>query len=115
MSLSIEPPLVLVALGPNATVRPYLSEGAEFGISILAADQRRVASVFADPFPVGPDPFEVNGVPLIRGALVQLECTVTEVRLSGAHAVLTAAVAAGAIRAGTPLLRFDRAYHTLNG
>lgn len=114
MSLSVEPPLVLVALGPNATVRPYLPEGAEFGISILAADQRRLASVFADPFPVGPDPFTAGGVPLINGALVQLECTVSEARLSGGHAVLTAAVSAGAVRAGTPLLRFDRAYHSLN-
>lgn len=111
MSLSVEPPLVLLALAPNATVRPYLAAGAPFGVSILPASQRRLATVFADPLPVGPDPFTAEGAPLIEGALVQLSCTVTEVRPGGSHAVVIAAVHAARVRPGDgPLIRYDRRY-----
>ena len=42
LSLSLHPPQILVALAPNATVRPFLSVGVSFGVSILAGDQRRL-------------------------------------------------------------------------
>ena len=32
MSLSLDPPLIVVAVGPNATVRPFLRPGSEFGL-----------------------------------------------------------------------------------
>lgn len=115
MSLSLEPPLVLLALAPNATVRPYLAADARFGVSVLAVSQRRLATVFADPFPVGPDPFTADGTPLIEGALVQLSCTVTEVRPGGSHAIVIASVHAAGVRPGDgPLIRYDRRYANLD-
>lgn len=114
MSLSVEPPLVLLALAPNATVRPYLAAGARFGVSVLSASQRRLATVFADPLPVGPDPFPADGAPLIDGALVQLSCMVTEVRPGGSHAIVIAAVEDACVRPGDgPLIRYDRGWAEL--
>jgi flavin reductase (DIM6/NTAB) family NADH-FMN oxidoreductase RutF len=113
ISLSVDPPLVLIALGPNATVRPFLSVGAAFGISVLGLEQRRLASVFADPYPVGPDPFTADGVPTIVDAPAALECRVTEVRSGGDHAVLIAAVTAAAFGQGEPLVRVNRTYRGL--
>jgi flavin reductase (NADH) len=114
LSLSLEPPLVLVALGPNATVRPFLQPGAHFGISILGAGQRRLAAVFADPFPVGPTPFPPAGDPLLPGAPVALACTVERLDDGGDHAIVIAAVRDIVVGPeDAALIRFRRAYHEL--
>jgi flavin reductase (NADH) len=114
LSLSLDPPMILVAIGPNATVRPFLQPGARFGVSILGAGQRRLAMVFADPFPVGPVPFPPEGDPLIDGCLLGLSCVVERVDEGGDHAIVIGAVrdvTGGA--SGAPLIRYDRRYHAL--
>jgi flavin reductase (DIM6/NTAB) family NADH-FMN oxidoreductase RutF len=113
MSLSLNPPLVLVALGRNATVLPFLQPGAPFAISVLAAPQRRLATIFADPFPVGPDPFPPEGDPVLPDALLALACTVTEARHAGDHVTITAAVREAIRNDAAPLIRFRRRYHAL--
>jgi flavin reductase (DIM6/NTAB) family NADH-FMN oxidoreductase RutF len=113
ISLSTDPPSVLVALGPNATVRPFLTVGAAFGISILTDEQRRLASIFADPLPVGAQPFAAGDVPLVEEALARLHCRVSAVHAGGSHAIVTADVQAVQLRAGLPLIRYDRAYRRL--
>jgi flavin reductase (DIM6/NTAB) family NADH-FMN oxidoreductase RutF len=116
MSLSLRPPLVMVALGPNATVLPFLQPGTPFGISILGDHQRRLASVFADSFPVGASPFPPEGTPVVPDSLVALECTVSEITTGGDHTLVFAAVSQAVVGGGPrPLLRFRRRYHTLDG
>jgi flavin reductase (DIM6/NTAB) family NADH-FMN oxidoreductase RutF len=113
LSLSLDPPLVLLALAPNATVRPFLSTGAPFAISMLGVEQRRLATIFADPYPVGPDPFAASGDPIVQGAMVGLACTVSEVRPGGDHAVVIAAVRAAVVEPQEPVIRFRRAWRQL--
>lgn len=110
-SLSVDPPLVLFALGANATVLPFLQPGTDFGVSILAREQSRLGSVFADPLPVGPDPFPPEGSPLVRGALVGLGCTVRETLRGGDHTIVIATVRDAVPQDGEPLIRFRRRYH----
>lgn len=114
MSLSAEPPLILVAVGPNATIRPFLEPGSRFTVNILAAEQRRMAMIFADPFPVGESPFPESGDPVIDDALTSLVCTVERVDEGGDHAVVTAAVREAVWRHGAPLIRYRRRYHALD-
>lgn len=78
-SVSVEPPQVALSLNAGAQVLPFLQPEARFGVSMLAGDQRRLATVFADSFPVGPSPFEPEGIPLVSEALVTLECAVVSV------------------------------------
>lgn len=114
MSLSLDPPLILVAIGPNATVRPFLQPGQPFGVSLLGAAQRRLAMTFADPYPVGPDPFRSEGDPLIPDGLLGLSCVVERVDDGGDHAIVIAAVTdvlSG--QTGAPLIRYNRKYHAL--
>jgi flavin reductase (DIM6/NTAB) family NADH-FMN oxidoreductase RutF len=114
MSLSLDPPLIVIGVGPNATVRPFLEEGATFVVNVLSAEQRRLAMIFADPFPVGRDPFPPAGEPLIEGCLVGLTCVVDRIEEGGDHAIVIAAVhdmSGGA--AGVPLIRYNRKYHAL--
>lgn len=96
--VSLEPPTVLVSLGPNASAAPYLDPGVELGISLLAADQKAIATRFADSFPVGPSPFPEKGTPLVPDALAGLVCTVTEVLVRGDHSLVLARV--GDVRTG---------------
>lgn len=78
--VSADPPLVALSLGPNARVLPWLEPGARFVVSLLAEGQRRVASTFADAFPVGPSPFPAAGDPVVEGSLAALVCRVRDVQ-----------------------------------
>lgn len=113
LALSLEPPLVLIALGPNATVLPFLAVAAPFGISILAATQRRLAAVFADPFPGVADPFPAADPPLLPESLARLHCSVRETRTAGDHTLVIAAVDELHFTDAAPLIRFRRRYHAL--
>lgn len=114
LSLSLDPPAILLALGPNATVLPFLKPGAEFGVSVLSAAQRRLAAVFADPLPVGAPAF-TDGTPVLPEALLGLHCTVREARTAADHTIVIAGVR-DAIVSGAPegpLIRYGRRYHAL--
>ena len=113
LSLSLDPPMVLVAVGPNATVRPFLQPGAAVGISVLGAGQRRLATVFADAYPVGEPPFVGEGQPVIRDALVAVSGNVTETRSAADQLLVIVSVSALQYGAGAPLIRYRRRYHEL--
>jgi flavin reductase (NADH) len=108
MPLSVEPPLVLVSLGANASALPYLEPGVRFAISVLGADQRGVASRFADVFPVGPAPFAASGPPVVAGSIAALVCDVVEIRQAGDHHVVTGAVVETTTGGEGPALGFHR-------
>lgn len=92
MSVSLSPPTVLVSLGPNASAAPYLDPGTELVISLLAGDQKGIASRFADTFPVGPSPFPPEGLPVVADALASLVCEVEDVLVRGDHTLVFAGV-----------------------
>jgi flavin reductase (DIM6/NTAB) family NADH-FMN oxidoreductase RutF len=77
--VSADPPLVATALGAGAQVLPWMEAGARFVVSLLSEDQRGVASMFADSFPVGPSPFPSTGDPIVAGAVASLVCTVVDI------------------------------------
>jgi flavin reductase (DIM6/NTAB) family NADH-FMN oxidoreductase RutF len=111
LPVSVRPPLILVSLGPNAAPRPFLEPGAAFGVSILAAGQRRVASTLADAGPVGREVFTDDGVPLVAGALAGLACTVQDVHAAGDHNLVIGRVEEIVLEGDGPaLLYFRRAY-----
>lgn len=74
MSVSLEPPLVLVSVGQRARLHAYLQEASHYGVSILAAHQQRLSDHFAGRTQEAFDPefVEILGVPLIRGALAHI-------------------------------------------
>lgn len=71
-----DPPLVLVSLGAGAQALPFLQEDTRYVINLLAEGQSRIASVYADSYPVGPSPFPDDGPPVVEGALAALHCRV---------------------------------------
>lgn len=114
MSVSLDPPLVLVGLGGNASVLPLLTPAQRFGISILADSQQRAASMFTDPAPIGREVFDTTDVPLVKNALVTLTCCVEEHLFAGDHTVILAAVEkVSGDTSQKPLVRYARAWTTL--
>jgi flavin reductase (DIM6/NTAB) family NADH-FMN oxidoreductase RutF len=90
MSVSLEPPLVLVSVDRRARLNAMLREGARFGISVLAAGQERVSDVFARR--LEPDSVEarfelVHDAPLVDGALAHLVAKVVRSYWGGDHSL----------------------------
>lgn len=88
VSLSVEPPLVGVALRRHAALHELLRESGAFALSILASGQEHLAQHFARGVPpiahwtgIETTPGEL-GAPLIEGALGWIEC-----RLASEHGV----------------------------
>ncbi|HEX6939288.1 MAG TPA: flavin reductase family protein [Longimicrobiales bacterium] len=111
LPVSIDPPLVLVSINPNATVLPFLQEGAGFGVSILAEDQRRLASIFADTGPLAQMHFPREGDPVLPDALAAFTCRVARRHLEGDHTLVIGEVAR--VETGPdrrPLIYFRREY-----
>jgi flavin reductase len=91
VSLSLEPPLVGFALGRQAQLHELLRGAGEFGVSLLRGEQEAVAQHFARSVPpialwTGVDLREdVDGPPLIAGALGWLRCRVEAAHSVGDH------------------------------
>lgn len=113
--VSADPPMVAVALGASAQVLPWLEVGAPVVVSLLSEGQRRVASTFADSFPVGPSPFAPAGDPVVDGAVASLVCTVVGVHPAGGGSRLVVA-RVEAVQEGSgnrPLVYHRRGYRPL--
>ena len=115
VTLSFDPPLVMFAIQHGgASFRPMV-ESRHFGVSLLTAGQRDLAERFAAPGSGRRDPRDfVRGetleVPLLAGALAQVECSTHQLVVSGDHAIVVGLVEAARTRPGEPLLYFARSY-----
>jgi flavin reductase (DIM6/NTAB) family NADH-FMN oxidoreductase RutF len=116
-SLSLRPPLVLVCIEKAVKTHDAIAAARKFGVSILSSDQADISSRFAarsdDKF-AGLDTDRGSlGVPLIRGALTTLECTVREQLAGGDHSIFIGEVVDARTGDGAPLLYFRSGYHEM--
>lgn len=116
--VAADPPTIVVSLGASAQVLPAMTTAGEpFVVSFLARNQRRIASIHADSFPVGPSPFPADGPPVVEGALLALLCEVVSVHPVDGNARLVTGrvVEVREGQAGQPLIYWRREYHGLEG
>lgn len=91
VSLSLEPPLVGVAVGRHAALHELVREAGAFGVSILAAGQESLAQHFARGVPpiILWQGIETRtgelGAPLLEGALGWIECRLASEHPTGDH------------------------------
>ena len=78
MSVSLDPPLVAIAVDRRARMHALLDQQDRYGISVLARDQEAAARHFAGkPQPGYAPTFQwVEGIPLLDGAVAHLACDV---------------------------------------
>ena len=118
-SLSLSPPLVLVAVERKAHSHEYLLKYRVYAMNILAADQADLSKRFATP---GPKIFTdleftmaATGAPILAGTLGYVDCKVVEVLPGGDHDIFVGEIVAGEARDGDPLLYFHGGYRKLAG
>jgi flavin reductase (DIM6/NTAB) family NADH-FMN oxidoreductase RutF len=90
VSLSLEPPLIGVAIRRDAALHELLRESDEFAVSLLAEDQEGLAQHFARGVPPialweGIALRETAGPPQLDGAVGWLRCRVSEAHETGDH------------------------------
>ena len=120
VSVSVEPPLVLVSLEHETATLAAVRETRRFNVSALTRDQEFIAERFAGRAPAVdpqwraiPHRLAANGIPVIEGAAAWLECEVTQILAAGDHDVCIARVTSATPGAGDPLILWDRSFWTV--
>jgi flavin reductase (DIM6/NTAB) family NADH-FMN oxidoreductase RutF len=119
-SVSLEPPLVMVALDRRRFITPTVRAVGRYGVNVLGADQQGLSDCFANA-PVSPGREDFcgaswhrgpTGMPLIDGSIATLECTIVETFSAGDHDLFIGRVdSLEQHREGVPpLLYFRRRY-----
>jgi flavin reductase (DIM6/NTAB) family NADH-FMN oxidoreductase RutF len=120
VSLSLEPPLVGVAVSRQAAMHELLRRADSFALSLLAAGQEGIAQHFARGVPpialwhgVATRP-GAAGAPLLEGALGWLECRTATEHEAGDHTLFVGEVLSAEQGARTAsLVHLDQAYRSL--
>jgi flavin reductase len=117
VSLSLEPPLVGVAISRFAALHELLREAGGFAVSLLAAGQEGLAQHFARGVPpialwTGVEAGEGRRGPLLDGALGWIECSLAGAHPAGDHTLFVGGVET--VRQGSvgldPLLHVEQGY-----
>jgi flavin reductase len=116
-SLSLDPPLVLVAVDKRAATLEYLTRNRCFAINILRCEQEEISRRFAMP---GPKDFSglrvtkaATTAPILADCLAFVDCRVVEVLPGGDHEIFIGEIVAGEYLKGEPLLYFSGGYRRL--
>jgi flavin reductase (DIM6/NTAB) family NADH-FMN oxidoreductase RutF len=117
-SVSLQPPLVLVCIDHLAETYLHLRERGQFGVSVLKEEQEALSEFFADP-ERNPDAAYrlgieyrpmASGMPVLKGALANLDCAVVGAHSAGDHTIFVGEVKEIALGEGPPLLYFRGRY-----
>jgi 3-hydroxy-9,10-secoandrosta-1,3,5(10)-triene-9,17-dione monooxygenase reductase component len=140
-SVSLRPPLVLVAFDRGRRIVPALRRAGRYAVNILGEEHRALSDCFAGgpaPAPAasvrGDEREELcgaewrrgaTGLPVLSDAIASLECTIVEIHPAGDHDLYIARVDSAAAAGHQPLpllyysgryLRIERAStHELEG
>ncbi|MER5182808.1 flavin reductase family protein [Streptomyces sp. NPDC002896] len=124
MSVSLDPPLVLISLREGSRMDDLLAEQPLWAVSILSESQRHVAGRFAmkgrvsDRLLFEDIPYvrgEASGALLVRGALANLECRTEQRVPAGDHTLVIGRVLTATVPSadGGPLTYFKGRYRQL--
>jgi len=92
-SVSLDPPLVMVALDRRRFLTPIVRAAGRYAVNILSEEQQALSDCFAGaPVEPGRERFcgaawhpGRTGLPLVDGAIATLECTVVQTFSAGDH------------------------------
>ncbi|MBQ0829265.1 flavin reductase family protein [Streptomyces tagetis] len=124
MSVSLDPPLVLVSLRSGSRMDDLLTEQPLWAVSVLSQSQRHIAGRFAmrgrisDRLLFEDIPYtrgEASGAPLVGGALATLECSTEQRVEAGDHTLVIGRVLTARVPSadGGPLMYFRGRYRHL--
>jgi flavin reductase len=113
-SLSLSPPLVLVAVDKRAQMDAYLNASDSFAVNMLTEAQEELSRRFARS---GPKEFGdislakgATGAPIFAEALAWVDCRLHSVLAGGDHDIFLGEIVAGDARDGRPLMYYCGKY-----
>jgi flavin reductase (DIM6/NTAB) family NADH-FMN oxidoreductase RutF len=115
-SLSLDPPMISVALDRQSELLAKLRGAERFGVNVLASDQQALATTFSKK---SPDKFASvdwrpdAGLPRLPGCAVWLVCRTGELLDGGDHVVVLGTVEHAEVDQRSPLVYHDRAFSTV--
>jgi flavin reductase (DIM6/NTAB) family NADH-FMN oxidoreductase RutF len=116
VSVSLTPPLVLVAVDHRAQLHRLLPLTRRYGVSILAEDQEAVSDHFAGRAAEGPNVAFVtrHDMPVLDGAVAHLVASLREAHPAGDHTLYIGQVEYLDWQDGKPLLFYAGRYRFLD-
>ncbi len=119
MSVSLEPPLVVISVDRRSKMHQLLYEGRHYGINVLADDQQALSDRFAGRpgSEVAGEPafVQVHETPLVEGALAHLVARVERSYWGGDHSLFLGRVEYARYGIGQPLLFHGGRYERMVG
>ena len=115
ISVSLDPPLVLVSVDNRSQMHRVLSATSRYGVSVLAENQEALSVYFAGRSGEKLDIkyTERNGVPLLEGAVAYFVVQVVDAHPAGDHTLFIGRVEHFESREDKPLLFHTGTYKQL--
>ena len=118
-SLSLDPPLILVAIDRASSLLDTFQQAERFAINFLSVEQQDLSVRFSQ-LPEGRFAgiswtLGAAGSPLIEGTIGSIECRTTNVIDAGDHRALIGEVIAATVGEGNPLVFFRSNYTAVQG
>mgnify|MGYP001156475997 CR=1 FL=1 len=117
MSVSLDPPLVLVSVDKRANTHRYISEAKCFGVNILRTDQRHISNHFAgkpnEQVAQGLSYEWHDGIPVLMDCLANIACRLWANYDGGDHTLYVGEVRALRSSEAEPLLFFEGTYREM--
>ncbi|MBN8724669.1 MAG: flavin reductase [Acidobacteria bacterium] len=120
-SLSIEPPLILVAVNKNSRTHKQILQQEAFGVMILALGQEEISNSGAGfygeegNFLVGVAYHkEITGAPILDQCLAWMDCSLYTTCDAGDHTIFIGKLEAVGSQSGEPLLWYGRGYYKIS-
>lgn len=116
LSVSLEPPLVLVSIDKKAHSHERIMNAEHYGVSILSEGQQPISNHFAGRAPdVTPEFDSLEGFPVIKGAVAQLVCKTVQQVDAGDHTLFIGQIEGLTWQEDTkPLVYFHGSYQTIS-
>jgi flavin reductase (DIM6/NTAB) family NADH-FMN oxidoreductase RutF len=116
MSVSLNPPLVVISVGHKARLNSLLPQSRRYGVSILGEEAEHFSRHFAGrPVEGLSIPFVTKkGMPVLKGAVACLVARVVDIHPAGDHTFYIGQVEYLETNKGRPLLFFAGKYRALD-
>ncbi len=121
-SLSLDPPLVLFSIIKNTQSHEKLSQAESYAVHILSSSQKDISNGFASAKTDKNEllrnlkPEIIEGAPVFSGAQSVLVCRKEHLYDGGDHTIFVSrVVSASTDESKSPILYFNRNYHSLGG
>ena len=116
-SVSLEPPLILVCIDKTTGSHRALGETDCFVVNVLREDQQHYSDLFASQFHNKFEKIEyadtADGIPVLKDALVNLECRLVNCHDNGDHTIFVGEILKTSVSDGKPLVYFHGNYRKL--